>query len=194
MPSHRGGGPGWRRACVSAHEATHATAREPDLIFDATIAGRTVRVEVRRANGRFSVTQDGKPGEIDFVETGRHFASLLIDGRSYEVGLERREDGYTVYFPEDTLEVQVQDAARGDERLARKADHGAAKLQAPMPGKILRVLAAAGQQVASGQGLLVMEAMKMENELRAPRDGRVREVKVGEGQAVESGALLVVLD
>jgi biotin carboxyl carrier protein len=63
-----------------------------------------------------------------------------------------------------------------------------------MPGKIVRVLVAAGQQVEAGAGLLVMEAMKMENELKAPRAGRVREVRVDERQAVETGALLLVLE
>jgi biotin carboxyl carrier protein len=63
-----------------------------------------------------------------------------------------------------------------------------------MPGKIVRVLVEVGQSVEDGQGLLVMEAMKMENELRAARAGRVREVMVAERQAVETGALLVVLE
>jgi biotin carboxyl carrier protein len=63
-----------------------------------------------------------------------------------------------------------------------------------MPGRIVKVLVSAGQDAALGQGLVVMEAMKMENELRSPRAGRVREVRVSEGQAVETGAMLVVLD
>jgi biotin carboxyl carrier protein len=63
-----------------------------------------------------------------------------------------------------------------------------------MPGKLVRLLVEAGQAVEAGQGLLVMEAMKMENELRAPRAGRVREVHVSERQAVETGALLLVLE
>jgi biotin carboxyl carrier protein len=63
-----------------------------------------------------------------------------------------------------------------------------------MPGKIVRILASLGQEVAAGQGLVVLEAMKMENELRAPRAGRVREFGVREGQTVEAGALLVVME
>ena len=63
-----------------------------------------------------------------------------------------------------------------------------------MPGKLVRLLVAAGQEVAAGQGLLVMEAMKMENELKAPRAGRVRDIHVAERQAVETGALLLVLE
>jgi pyruvate carboxylase subunit B len=63
-----------------------------------------------------------------------------------------------------------------------------------MPGKIVRVLVSEGDAVASGQALLVMEAMKMENELRAPHEGRVRELPAREGQTVETGALLVLLE
>jgi biotin carboxyl carrier protein len=63
-----------------------------------------------------------------------------------------------------------------------------------MPGKVVRVLVGAGDLVAAGAGLVVVEAMKMENELRAPRPGRVLETAVREGQAVETGALLVVLE
>jgi biotin carboxyl carrier protein len=62
-----------------------------------------------------------------------------------------------------------------------------------MPGRVVRVLVGEGDEVAPGQGLVVIEAMKMENELKSPRPGRVREVAVGEGQAVEAGALLVVV-
>ena len=63
----------------------------------------------------------------------------------------------------------------------------------PMPGRVVRVLSAVGNDVAAGQGLAVIEAMKMENEIRAPRAGRVQEVAVREGQAVEAGALLLVV-
>ncbi len=63
-----------------------------------------------------------------------------------------------------------------------------------MPGKLVRVLVAPGQDVAAGEGLVVVEAMKMENELRAPKAGRVKDVPVREGQAVEAGALLVVVE
>jgi biotin carboxyl carrier protein len=70
----------------------------------------------------------------------------------------------------------------------------AAKVKAQMPGKIIRVLAAAGESVEKGIPLLVMEAMKMENEIRAPRSGKVQSVSVEAGQAVESGALLMVIE
>ncbi len=164
------------------------------MIFDAVVEGRTLRIEVRRANGRFAVTLGGRAMDIDFVATGHRFASLLLDGRSYDVGVEPREGGYAVHLPGDTLEVLIQDASRGAPAPLHDAPPGPAKVLAPMPGKIVRVLVAVEQEVAAGQGLVVIEAMKMENELRAPRAGRVRDVKAAEGQAVETGALLVVLE
>jgi len=160
--------------------------------FDAVVLGRTLRVEVREAGGRYAVVIDGKPHDVDYRETGRDFVSLLLDGRSYEAGLERRPNGFVVHFPADTLDIELREAARGGAAGARKPA-GLARVVAPMPGKIVRVLVAAGQEVPAGQGLVVMEAMKMENELRSPRAGTVQQLAVREGQTVETGALLAVV-
>ena len=70
--------------------------------FDATVAGRTIRVEVRRENDHYAVTLDGTPLGVDLIESGDHFASLIVDGLSHEVGLERRPDGYRVHLPAAT--------------------------------------------------------------------------------------------
>ncbi len=78
-------------------------------------------------------------------------------------------------------------------RSAGAASSGPLHVCAPMPGRVIRVLAAEGRPVEAGESLLVVEAMKMENELKAPRAGRVERIEVGEGQAVEAGALLLVV-
>ena len=164
------------------------------MLFDATIDGRTVRVEVRGEDGRYAVTVDGRTLDVDHQETGAHFASLIIGGKSYEAGLERRPDGYNVVLAEDVLYVELRGASRGQPAAARKAETGPARILAPMPGRLVRVLVEPGQQVSAGDGLVVVEAMKMENELRAPRAGRIAQVPVREGQAVETAALLVVVE
>jgi len=164
------------------------------VIFDATVAGRTLRVEVRGSKGRYQARVDDRPIEIDLHQTGRDFVSLLIGGRSYELGLEKTAGGYRVVFPGDTLDVELLDATRGGGTIAKKAATGPVRVTAPMPGKIVRVVVAAGADVVAGQGLVVMEAMKMENEIRALRAGHIREVVVREGQAVEQSALLIVLE
>jgi biotin carboxyl carrier protein len=162
------------------------------LIFDATVEGRTIRVEVRGGDGRYSLSLDASPLEVDFVTTGRHFASLLVAGESHEVGVEKRTEGYAVVLPGEAVTVDIAEAGRGPSLPARHA-HGPSRLTAPMPGRVVRVLEAPGADVVAGQGLFVIEAMKMENELKAPRAGRIQEVAVREGQAVEAGALLAVV-
>jgi biotin carboxyl carrier protein len=162
------------------------------MTFDATVDGRTMRVEVRGGAGRYTVALDGVPMEVDLVEAGRTFASLLLGEESHEVAIERRPDGYVVHFPAEAVAVELVDSSRG-RRAAAPRTGGPARLTAPMPGRVVRVLRAPGADVAAGEGLVVIEAMKMENELRSPRAGRVREVAVREGQAVEAGALLLVV-
>jgi biotin carboxyl carrier protein len=162
------------------------------MTFDATVGGRTIRVEVRGEAGRYTVILDGSPLEVDVVATGHRFASLLVGGRSHEVGIEKRADGYTVVLPGGALAVALAEAEGASSSPARRPS-GPARLTAPMPGRVVRVLAAPGADVVAGEGLVVVEAMKMENELRAPRAGRVLEVGVREGQAVEAGALLAVV-
>jgi biotin carboxyl carrier protein len=162
------------------------------MTFDATVAGRTVRVEVRGRNGRYTVTLDGASIEVDRVENSPPFASLLVDGESHEVGIERQAQGYVVLLAGHAVSVEMAEAGRGAAPAAAGA-HGPARLTAPMPGRVVRVLEAPGADVAAGQGLVVIEAMKMENELKSPRAGRVQEVAVREGQAVETGALLAVV-
>jgi biotin carboxyl carrier protein len=162
--------------------------------FDASVDGRTLRVEVSGRDGRYLVVVDGQALEVDLFDGGRDFVSLLIEGRSHEVGLERRPSGYTVVLADDVVAVDLAEATRGEAPAMRKAATGPALVQAPMPGKLVRVLVEAGQTVSAGQGLVVVEAMKMENELRAPRAGRVLQVAAREGQTVETGALLVSLE
>jgi biotin carboxyl carrier protein len=162
------------------------------MLFDAVVDGRNVRVEVRGRDGVYTVILDGEPISVDLHPTGRDGLSLLIEGRSHEVGLEKRPGGYRVVLADDSLEVDLADAARGASAAPKKPS-GPARVTAPMPGKLVRVLVEVGQEVKAGDGLLVMEAMKMENELRAPRDGQVKELHVREQQAVEKGALLAVI-
>jgi biotin carboxyl carrier protein len=163
------------------------------VILEATVGGRTLRVEVRGRDGRYAVLVDGRALEVDAREAGPHGLSLLVAGRSHDVAVERREGGYRVAVGGEVVDVALLEAARGAP-VVRRAASGPSRVQAPMPGKLVRVLVTAGEEVGAGQGLVVMEAMKMENEIRAPRAGRVKEAPVREGQAVETGALLVLLE
>jgi biotin carboxyl carrier protein len=160
--------------------------------LDAIADGQTIRVEVRRTDDGYTVSLDGEVFAVDLVETGDHFASLIVEGHCHEIGIEKRTDGYRVHLADDTVTVELTEAARGAPHRPRRPA-GPTRLTAPMPGRVVRVLAEKGRDVEPGDGLVVIEAMKMENELKAPCKGRVDEVAVREGQAVEAGALLLVV-
>jgi biotin carboxyl carrier protein len=163
------------------------------MIALARAGERVSRVEVRVFEDRYRVAIDDRALHVDVRDCGPGFLSLLVDGTSHDVALERVKEGFAV-----TVDGTRTIVALGPTVPAGVAPHhGVApvvRLLAPMPGKILRTLVPAGSTVEAGQGLVVMEAMKMENELRAPRAGTVREVHVKEGQTVETGALLAVVE
>jgi biotin carboxyl carrier protein len=162
------------------------------MLFEATAAGRTARVEVRESQGRYRVTIGERILDLDLITTGPSDVSVLLDGASYDLSLEKTAEGFAVVIRGDRFDVDLKDAVKGAV-LGKPVPTGPLKLSAPMPGKIVKVLVAVGDAVEPGRGVLVMEAMKMENELKASRSGTVREIKVKEGQAVEMGALLLVI-
>jgi biotin carboxyl carrier protein len=125
----------------------------------------------------------------DVIEVEPNVYSILIDGVSYEARIVAHQimiDGAPVEFEADD--------PRQWKRSARAADSsGRASLTAAMPGKIVRVLVAVGDEVTAGQGILVIEAMKMQNELKSPRAGQVTAIEVKENDSVIAGALLATI-
>jgi len=98
-------------------------------------------------------------------------------------------------YAEGTLLAKRYRIARRQKRASGPAGaHGAASIVAPMPGKVVRLLVAPEQQVTAGQGIIVVEAMKMQNELKSPRDGRVTALNVKENDSVNAGAILAVIE
>jgi biotin carboxyl carrier protein len=151
----------------------------------------------------FSVDFDGRTYHIDAYTMPSEIVNVLIDNKSYDLDLERAN-------PKDSLDGRLGVRVRGrvvylemlderrkkmkDAQMTRFSDSGVVRVVSPMPGKVLRVLVAEGQLVKEGDGLVVIEAMKMENELRAPRDGTVKGIMGKAGDPVDSGALLLTLD
>jgi biotin carboxyl carrier protein len=126
---------------------------------------------------------------------GQRF-SLLLDSISYEIHVERHEGTYYVMLEGDRYAVEVADARLKHVRemgLQEHALHGLATVLAPMPGLVVRLLVTPGAEVVEGQGVAILEAMKMENEIRAPRAGVVKAVHVHGGMAVNQGDTLVVV-
>ena len=134
----------------------------------------------------------------DIAEVGGIWSLLVGDGpcrRSYEVTFSEVAGGLTVYVNGTPVPVERQSRRRAT-AAAAAADttNGPVSIAAPMPGRVVKVLVSAGDAVAARQGLIVIEAMKMENELRAPRAGIVKAVTVAPGAPVEAGTVVVVIE
>ena len=148
------------------------------------------------AKDRFEVTWRGKRWEVDALTLSHGAVSLIANGESYGVEFEEIADKVQVTVRGQAITIDIADERRLRMRAAsgKFSVEGKQVIAAPMPGKIVRVLVKVGDEVKEGQGLVVVEAMKMENELKAPKAGKVTELVVKEGQAVESGAKLVVVE
>jgi len=161
--------------------------------ISARAGSEDYEVAVEARDGQYEVEIAGTRHHVDVRKLEGDFYSILTGGRSYEVSIEATRDGYLVRHGAAEQRIVLSDPGRrGREGLA--AATGPLRIQAVMPGRVVRVLVAAGDAVRAGQGLVVVEAMKMENEVAAPRDGRVRSVAVTAGQTVESGAELAVVE
>jgi biotin carboxyl carrier protein len=120
--------------------------------------------------------------------------SILLDGRSYDARIEEALSGLVVVIDGYRFEIAVRDPRRWSRKSAGGAGEGVLTVTAPMPGKVVRVLVAPGDAVEPGQGLVVVEAMKMQNELRAARAARVLSVSAAEGATVTAGEVLITLE
>jgi biotin carboxyl carrier protein len=159
-------------------------AKVGDLIHD---------VDVKRVDGSYVVTLDGVAHVVDARKLEADFYSILYGGKSYEVAVDTAGPHYIVRHGANEQVVELADASSGGrDELHKKS--GDLEIATIMPGKVVRVLVREGDDVAAGQGLVVVEAMKMENEIAAPRAGKVKEVAVAPGVTVETGAKLLVLE
>jgi biotin carboxyl carrier protein len=163
--------------------------------YTATVDERDFTIDVDHPG---EVVVDGTLERVDLKAIDGQLYSLLVGDHSYELIVERHQGVYYVLINGDRYPVTVEDARLAQLKAmgrAEHASHGTAVVLAPMPGLVVRLMVVAGDSVAEGQGVAILEAMKMENEIRAPRAGVVKALHVQAGRTVNQGdSLLVVGD
>jgi biotin carboxyl carrier protein len=170
--------------------------------FSVEIGGGEQELAVERLDGnRVRVSRGGQSRIYDAVRVaggGRATTwSLLPEGggRAALVDVDGNGSDLNVTVDNSTVAHKLLPArAKLAGRAVAPPKSGPMTVQSPMPGKVVKVLCAPGDEVKSGQGVVVVEAMKMENELKAPRDGNVKSIAVKEGQAVEAGQTLIAFE
>lgn len=164
--------------------------------LELQIAGRSRIVELERLAQGWRAQLDGREVTADLVEITPGTYSILLDGRSFEVRIQSLPASGTLRvqsgneeFAAEIIDPRTWRGRRGGLIEAE----GRQKILAPMPGKVIRVLVKAGEKVEANQGLLVVEAMKMQNEIRAPKTGTLERLLVCEGQTVNAGEVLAII-
>jgi len=158
------------------------------------IGEKTIRVELPAdimQGGRYPCIVEGRAIEADVTLLANEALSLIVEGRQYRCVL----DGDAIVIAGRRYEFAVEDPrALAGRAGAGEGGSGPRAVKAPMPGRVVRVLVAEGDQVEAMQGVVVIEAMKMQNELKVPRAGRVSKVAVLADTTVEAGQILVVIE
>lgn len=165
------------------------------MIYDVQVDGKPFRLKLERSESAFKCELNDKVYEIDAVSIDQNFLSLRIGAKSYRIRREQLAGNHFIWLGEQRFTVEVSDprSLRG-KRLLRGTSDGPVSLVAPMPGKIVRVLVSENAVVEAGQGLVVVEAMKMQNEVKAPKNGRVRRMAAKEGASVNAGDVLATVE
>ncbi len=165
------------------------------MIYDISIAGKERRLDLRCEDGRWRSKLDGEEIQLDAVLMRPDVLSILVGGKSYQVKRECIAGQTRLWLGTEPFSVEVRDPRswRGRQKKATD-DHGPQKLVALMPGKVIRLLIKENIEVEAGQGVLVVEAMKMQNEIKSPKKGRIAKMMAAEGDRVNAGDVLAIVD
>jgi biotin carboxyl carrier protein len=165
------------------------------MVYLVTIDGTERRLDVDLAAGRWHCLLDGREVQADAVVTQPDSLSLIVEGRAYEVRRERVMSDWRIWVGDQVHAAEVRDPKSLRRRKLRAdQDKGARRLLAPMPGKVVRLLVDENSPVEAGQGVVVVEAMKMQNEIKSPKKGVVKKLVVAEGTAVNAGDVLAIVE
>jgi biotin carboxyl carrier protein len=167
------------------------------LAFIAKLGERDYTIEIEEIEKSvYRLSIDGNELLVDGRKTGLNNYSLIIDRRSFEVDVDVSEDEYRVLVDGRSYHIRLVDERRmrlGAIQSGIEAQ-GRQEISVPMPGKVVAVLVNEGDRVEKGQGLVIVEAMKMENEVRSPINGEIKEIRTKAGETVEAGKILLVVE
>ena len=158
-------------------------------------SGRPRRLELEKSADGWECRLDGQPVQIDAVIPRRDVLSLLVNGRAYEIKREQTVTDLHMWVGSARFAVELRDPrALRSRQKAGGDEKGPRKVVAPMPGRIVRLLVAENSAVEAGQGIVVVEAMKMQNEIKSSKKGVVKKMSATVGAAVNPGDVLAIVE
>lgn len=165
------------------------------MIYDVNIEGMNYRLELEPTAVGWNCRLNGRSLQVDAALVRPGVLSLVIEGKAYEVNREIAGVKVHIWVGNQRYSVELHDTRSWrNRRDGTGSTGGPSKLMAPMPGKVVRLLVNEKDQVEVGQGVLVVEAMKMQNEIKSPKRGIVRKLAAAEGASVNAGDVLAIVE
>jgi pyruvate carboxylase subunit B len=161
------------------------------MTYTFKIRDQIYKISLEKEDSLLQVEIEGRSVEVDFERIEDNLYSVLMDGKSMTIGVFRKGKKVQVFIEGELYELEAV-----SEREQRKTSHivsGIQEIKSPMPSRVVKILKGEGDEVAPDEGLIVIEAMKMESELKSPIAGKIKNLTVKEGDAVESGTVLLVV-
>ena len=161
------------------------------MTYTFKIQDQIYKITLEKEDGQLKAEIDGNSVPVDFVKLENNLYSMIVDGKSMTVGVVRKGRKLQVFIDGDLYELEAV-----SEREQRKSSHivsGIQEIKSPMPSRVVKILKGEGDEVTPEEGIIVVEAMKMESELKSPIAGTIKDIMVKEGDAVEAGTVLLVV-
>jgi biotin carboxyl carrier protein len=177
-------------------------------VYEVNIGGKIRKIEIQPAASSlpaqpiigvaseiaWNVRLDGREIAVSCARLNAGAMSLVVNGESFDVQCEPSGESLRVFVRGTAYECSVADPRSLRKKRAGLSETGEQKLIASMPGKVVRIIANVGDQITAGQGILVIEAMKMQNEVRSPKNGHLKKLLVAEGANVVAGEVLAIIE
>ena len=191
-----GGGEQVQKHCAEAAAFEKRVLFPCPMVYEVIVGGKTHRLDLQRsASGTWECAFDGQIVPLDALIPRRDVLSLLVDGRAYEVKREQTATDLHLWVGSSRFAVELRDPRSLRSRMqATGVEAGPKKILAPMPGRVVRVLVEENSEVEAGQGVVVVEAMKMQNEIKSPKKGIVKRMMAIAGAAVNPGDVLAIVE
>jgi acetyl/propionyl-CoA carboxylase alpha subunit len=166
--------------------------------YIARVKEKTFKIDIEEIDGKLEVKLNGEPVSVDLIEVKPpNFLSLLVNNRSFDAEILKDSERYWISMRGRRFECELEDerVSKLKELSGYEGREGVQReLKSPMPGLVVAIEIKEGQEIKPGDGLVIVEAMKMENELKASFEGKVKIIRVKEGQAVEKDEVLIVFE
>lgn len=164
--------------------------------LELEIDGQTHQIEANQPDpaGPWSIRIDGQPIDADVCLIRPGVLSLLIHGQSHRIVVDRDPSGASLHLGTTRISYRIGDPRSLRFRRSHAGTDSPVAIKTSMPGRVVRVLVEKGAAITAHQGLLVIEAMKMQNEIKSPRDGSISEIRVSPGDAVSAGDILILIE